>query len=139
MRDPLRVRGCERLGDLPGNAQQLLHRQRPLAQTGGERLAFHVLHDQVCGAILLADVVQAANVRMIQGGRGASFAFEAVAEVVLLGQLPPHQLDGHGAAQSCIAGTIDFSHSAGAESRLDFVRAQPHAGLQSRHQPSIDS
>ena len=44
-----------------------------------DRLAFDVLHHQV----VRADVVELADVGMIQGGDGAGFALEAFAELAL--------------------------------------------------------
>ena len=59
------------------DAQRLLLRQRPLLQPVGERLAFEVLHHQVVDAVLLADVVDGADVGMVQGGGGAGLTLEA--------------------------------------------------------------
>ena len=46
-----------------------------------QRFAFQVLHDEVGDAILLADVVQSADVRMIELRDGAGLAIEAGPEL----------------------------------------------------------
>ena len=71
----------ERVGDLNGVLQHLVQRQRALLQPVRQRFAFQVLHHQVVDSVLLADVVQRADVGMIQAGDGARFALEALARV----------------------------------------------------------
>ncbi len=44
--------------------EQLFRGERSPAQTIGQRLAFQIFHDQIIDSILVADVVQRANVRM---------------------------------------------------------------------------
>ena len=43
-------------------------------------LAFQVLHDQVVDAILVADIVQRADVRVVQAGNRLGFAVETLAQ-----------------------------------------------------------
>ncbi len=62
--DPMPMRLVQRVGDLDAVAQRLLERERPLHEPVRERLAFEVLHDQVLDAVLIADVVERADVRM---------------------------------------------------------------------------
>ena len=76
MRDALSVGGDQRFRDLDAKLERLLHRQRAFLQALGERLAFDQLHYQVIGA----NVVQRADVLMIERGYGARFAFETVTE-----------------------------------------------------------
>ena len=45
MNDPLVVRCLERVGDLPGNVQRLIERDRTSLQAIGERLTVNQLHD----------------------------------------------------------------------------------------------
>ena len=47
-------------------------------QAVSQRLTFQVLHDQVVDAILVADVVQRADVGMVQGRNRARFPVEAL-------------------------------------------------------------
>jgi hypothetical protein len=64
MHDPLPVRSFQRGGDLRPDPQGGVERQRAAAEPVGERLALEQLHDQVLDAVLAADVVDRADVRM---------------------------------------------------------------------------
>jgi hypothetical protein len=50
--------------NLDGVLQYLLRHQRPLEQTGGQRLALDVLNHQKINSILMADVIQCTGVRI---------------------------------------------------------------------------
>ena len=78
MDDALFVRRLERVATLaPGAAFPRTEAgDTPLGEHLGERLAFDQLHHQ----IIRADVVKRADVGMIQGGDGARFALETLAE-----------------------------------------------------------
>ena len=72
--DAFAVRGGHAIGDLEGVLHHLVHR-------GGSfrRPAFDILHHQ----LVWADVVQRADVGMVERGDGAGFAFEAFGELLL--------------------------------------------------------
>ena len=94
MDDALLVRGFERRRDLARDAQRLVERKsgrraRTLREQLGQRLAFDQLHHQVVGP----DVVQRADVGMIQRRHRACFPLEA------LGEALGGDLDGHVAAE----------------------------------------
>ena len=72
------MRLLQAVADVGCVAQDLLDRQRPLGQAVGQRLAFQILHDQVVGAVLVSDVVERADVGMIQRRDGPRFAVEAL-------------------------------------------------------------
>ena len=42
-----------------------------------ERVTFHQLHDEIVNAVLFSDVVERADVRVVQAAGGGGFAFEA--------------------------------------------------------------
>ena len=54
--------------NLDGVLQRLLQQQWPLREPCGQTLHLQVLHDQVVDAVLLSDVVEGANVGVIQAG-----------------------------------------------------------------------
>ena len=76
MHEPLAMRLVERVGDLPSERQHLGRRQRTPFQPVGQRLALHVLHDQVVEAVLVADVVEHADVRMVEARDRTRLALE---------------------------------------------------------------
>ena len=75
MDDALLMRRFKRVGDLTGNTQ-CFFKLKGASDKVGERLPVHQFHDQVVGT----DIVQRADVWMIEGGDGARLALETLAE-----------------------------------------------------------
>ena len=109
-----------------------IERQRPLLQPIGQRLAFQVLHHEERRAVVLADVVERADVRMIELRDRARFAVEPLAELRVGGEALGQDLDRDGAIEARVARLVDLAHAARADRRRDFVRAEASAGGQ-RH------
>ena len=87
MDDPLPVRLVQRIRDLDGDLERLIQRQRALLQPLGQRVALQILHDQEVDPVLLADVMQSANVRVVQAGDGLGLALEPLLEVGVSGDV----------------------------------------------------
>lgn len=94
-----------------------------------QNLAFNKLHHEVIGA----NVVQATDIRVIQRGDRSGFLLEAVAELVRA------DLDRNFAAQSRIARTIDFAHSAGADAGKKLIWTEKAAWPGGQHVTMIVS
>ena len=77
MDDSLGVRRFERGSDLRSQSQRLRRWQRPRLLRGNNRRAVNALHDQ----IVRANIVNLADVGMIQRGNGFGFPLEALAEL----------------------------------------------------------
>src|ERR1700722_7032602 len=103
------MRQLESVRDLSSNAQRVGQRQRSC-----ERPAFDVLQHQV----IRPDVVDLANMRMIQRGDCTRFLLEPGSVVAL--QL----LNGDDATKTCVACLPHFTHATGTEGREDFVGPQ---------------
>ena len=80
-----------------------------------------ILHHQEVGAVLMAYVVQHADVRMLQLRDDFGFALEAGTQLGVRHQLRVQNLDSDGAIQAGVARAVDFAHSAGAQWRLNFI------------------
>jgi hypothetical protein len=117
MGDALAVRGVQRIADLRAVLQRLLDRHGPL-----QRRALDVFHHQV----IRPDIVQSADIGVIQRRDGAGFAFETLAE----GRLG--DLHGDHPAEARIAGLVHFAHTPGSKRGKDFVRPESFAGRE-RH------
>src|SRR5439155_23089118 len=85
------------------------------------------LHDEERRPVLLADVVQRADMGMIEGGDCAGFAIESIAELRVARQPGRQDFNRDDAIQARIAGAIDFAHPAGPNGRKDLVRAEAGA------------
>ena len=122
--DAFPVCGCERGGDLFAEAQDLLDRQWPADETLGERFAVHVLHDQEGVTVLLTDIMQGTDMRMVQSRDRAGFTFEAFEAVASAEFGPAKDLQSDGAIQTRVARSIHFAHAPDAEGALDRVWTQ---------------
>ena len=118
MHDPLLVRRFERNRNLLRDRNRLFYRNRPSLDPVGERRAFHQLHYQ----IIRADVVQRANVRMIQRRNGTCLTFEAVRKLLR------GDLDCDITTQPRVASSPYFTHSAFADGSLNPIRPQLRTG-----------
>ena len=72
--DPRGVRRLQRVDDLEGKPQQYVYVERPVRDSMLQRRAVEELHDDERAAGMIADVVNGADVRVIQRGSGARFA-----------------------------------------------------------------
>ena len=123
MNDATAVGFVEAIGDLRAELQDLVERQGTFFEALGEGLAFDAFHDEIVDAVLMADVVEHANVGMIEAGNGFGFAFETLLLHGIGRKMRGKNLDGDSAVEAGVARAIDFSHAASAEWREDFVRA----------------
>ena len=126
MRDVGAMRALHRAGDLQADTQHVVERQRtPAREPRGQRLALETRHHQIQQAVVLADVVHAADVRIVEGGDGARLAFEARTQVGVgaASDVRRDDLEGDGATEAHVAGAIHLAHAPGSEVAEDFVRA----------------
>ena len=131
MDDALAVRAVERAGDLRSRRRRAWSSGNGApGEPIGERLALEQLHHQVVDAILVADVEQRADVRVVQARDGARFALEALAAPWITATSGGQDLDGDDAIQPRVARPIDLAHSARAENGLNLVRPEECARIQ---------
>ncbi len=125
MSDALAMRLVQRIGNFDGVLQNLLQRQRTFCESLRKRLAFEMLHHQVVGPILVAHVIERADVRMIQAGDDAGLALEPLARLRARSKMCGKHLDGNDAIESRVSSLIHLAHAAFAELRDDLVVAEP--------------
>ena len=153
MNDALFVRRFERFRDLSGDRQRFIERQGPRGpgptgfrqgtvfgpcQPFRQRVPFHQLEDQGSNGhlrrayrgVVLFEPVDAADVRMIEGGQQLRFAPETGDTIGIAREDIGKQLDRHVAIEPGIATAIYLPHAAGADRRDDLVRSQASADLQ---------
>ena len=80
-----------------------------------------------------ADVVDGADVRIVQRGDGARFLLEALPRFRIGRERAREHLDGNRAIEPRVARAIDLAHAAGADRGDDLVRTKACAGLE-RHE-----
>ena len=87
-----------------------------------------VLHHEVGRAVVRADVVERADVRVRERGDRAGLALEAHAAVRIGAQFGGEDLDGDRAVEAGVAGLVDLTHAARPNGGEDLVRAEAGAG-----------
>jgi hypothetical protein len=117
------VRRVQRVGDLARQPHRFILRHR-----AAERFPLEILEDQVIGS----DVVDLANVWMVDRGDGSRFALKPA----YVGR--EHPLDRYRTIQTFIVRLVDLAHTARADQRLDRVWAESRAWSQ-EHVVSGDS
>ena len=130
MRDAGAVRAIERVADLHRRSpapRRPAARRRP-AQAIGQRLALEKLQDEVVEIAVAADVVDRADVRIVERGDGARFLLEALPRLRVSGERAGQHLDGDRAVEPRVTGAIDLAHAARAE-RRDDSRTDPDGCL----------
>ena len=134
---PCAMRFVERVGNLGGDRQRLVERQRPSFQPRGQSLALEMRHDEIVRAIDAANVVDAADVRMVQRGDRTRLALEASPRIGVAGDFTREDFDGNRAIETSIVGFVDLAHAAGAQRADDFIRTEPNAGVEGHARLSL--
>ena len=115
MDDAALVRVIERINDLSRDGRRLVELQRPRSDLLCQRRPFHELHDEV----VVTDVVQRADVGMIERGDDPCFAGETLAESFR------RDLDGDLTRQARILRPVHLPHATHADLRGNLVGAEP--------------
>ena len=113
--NPARVRRVERLGQLHSNRQGLGEREGPPRDSCGKRLPLDQLHRDEMPAIGLADVVNRADIRMVQGGGGPGFATEPLRGVGIDRPVRWQELERHWPSEPRVLPAIHHAHTPAAE------------------------
>jgi hypothetical protein len=130
--DTVSVRLVEGVCDLDGVAEALVQRQRTLLQPLVERLALEVLEHEVVEAVLMSDVVEPADVGVVEVGDGPGFALEALAQVGVPGQVFGEDLDCDRAVEAGVFRAVHLAPAPRAERGQHLVRPELRAARQ-RH------
>ena len=113
--DPRSVRLFQRRGDLPGDRDHLERRQRTLGEDRVERASLHELHYDEMPPGHFHEVIDRADVGMVQGGRGHRLAPEPLPPLDVPSELLGQQLDRHHPLEARVPSPIDLAESPRAE------------------------
>lgn len=140
MGDAALVSAGERVGDLHGEIEEKRSceggRGAAGAIAGGREIfpqgvALEELHGDEGQAFVLTEFEDGADVGMTEGSEDFSFAFEAGDALGVGGEGGGQDFESDIAAEAGVAGAVHLAHAAGAERRLDFVRAELGSGRKS--------
>jgi hypothetical protein len=107
------VRGLERIGDLNGQFQNPIRFKQPAGDVLPQRLPLEQFHDDEEPAEGITDIVNGADVGMVQRRRGARFALEALERLRILRHLFRKELERDHAAEPRVLGFVDRTHPSG--------------------------
>src|ERR1044071_7225581 len=111
MNDPVTVRRIETIGHLYRHFQCIVQTNRTSFQPARKRFSLEMLHDQKVDPILEADVVQGANVWMIQSSNRLRLSLEAMIALWIGCELVGNNLDCYRSVEPAIAGFVHLAHS----------------------------
>ena len=127
MHDAGFVRDLEGVGQLGRYVDDLLgvgaSGRHPVLQ----RRAFEQLHHQERLALVLAEVVDGADVGVVECRRGTSLALEALERLDVLRHAGRQELDRHLAGEVQVLGAVDDTHASAAEPGQDSVMGNRRA------------
>ncbi len=139
MDDALLVRRFERVGDLFRDRQRFVERNRAARDALRQILAldqFH--HERVTPACPEAskgcslESVDGGDVRVIQGGEGLRFAFEAGHAFRIGGEHVGQDLDRDLPAEARVGSAVDLSHASCADGCDNLIDAEPGSRRESQ-------
>ena len=111
MDDVFAVRGVEGVGDFDGEAEQDVHFEGTSGDAVLQGQAVEVLHGDEGLSIFFADVVDGADVGMIQSGSSFGFATETLESLTVLGYVFREELEGDETIEAGVFGFVDDSHA----------------------------
>ena len=121
MDDAFGMGGIERVGDLRAEIEQRLEFHRLAVDPLLQRLAFQQLHGDEVASAVLPDLVDSADIRVVQSGGGARFALKTVEREGIFFRLRRQELERYVAAQVDVLGFVDNAHPSAAQLREDAV------------------
>ena len=122
MNDTCFVRPAQRIGDVGAVPQHLISRQWSFRQNVRKRLTLDELHHEVVNSVLVTDIVNRADVRMIETRDRSGLALETSSHLRARSEIARQDLDCDAAVEARIACAEYFAHAAGADARDDLVR-----------------
>jgi len=99
----------------------------------GQAPPLHILHDDEVGAPLLAPVVHADDVGMVQVGGPLCLSTKTLHEIGIVRELVEQDLDGDRTVQEEVTGQEDIGHTATGQLTVKFVAAVEDRGALVRH------
>ena len=121
MDDAALVRVGERSSDRPRHRPCLLPRERPAPGELRQAGSLHELHDEERRLAVLAVVVEAHHVLVLERGQHPSLTRESAPQVGVLRDPRMQQLDGHVAVEPLVARPPDRAHAATADAGAQHI------------------
>src|SRR4029077_7055915 len=101
MHDSARMGCVERIRNLDGDIEQLIHLERTARDAVLERLAFQQSHGDERNIFESINLVNGADMRMVQSGSGARLALKALNRLGIAGETFRQEFKRHETAELC--------------------------------------
>ena len=111
MNDLFRMRGFERIGDLDRELNRQAEFNRPSRDAFLQCFTIQQLHRNELLAVGFVNVVDSADIGMIQCGRRSSLALKALDGLDVVGNLTGQEFERHLAPKSQVLGAVDDTHA----------------------------
>src|SRR5882672_4290390 len=115
MNDAFGMRGIETVGNFNGQIEQRFGVDGTAVDAVLQGLAFKELHDDESLAVFLVDLVDGADVGMVQRRGGAGFALKAVQGLTVFGEFIGEKLKGDETAELDVLGPVYDTHASAAQ------------------------
>ena len=115
------VSRIESVRNLDSQFEQLRGLERTALDHVLQGRAVQILHGDECLPVLLADVVDGADIRMVEGGSCLGFALKAAEGLRIFGDLIGQKLESDKTMQPGVLGLVDHTHTAAANFFNDAV------------------
>lgn len=119
--DPLLVGFVQAFSDLDCERENVIDGERPLLDPVLESPALDKFHRDEGSAVVFIDLVDRADVGMVEGGRRPGFVYEAGLGVFIAREIGVEELEGDGPFELRVLGLVDHAHPALAELGEDLV------------------
>ncbi len=121
MHDSSRMSGVECVRDFDGERQEDCFLQGTTGDAVRQGHAVQKLHGDEGMAVLFANVVDGADIGMVQGGSGLGFALKTSESVGIAGNVFGQELESNEAVKAGVFGFVNHAHAATAELLDDAV------------------
>ena len=121
MHDCLDVGGFEAVGGLDSQVQYLTHLERVFFDQALQRSALQQLHGDEMPPVFLPNLVNGAEIRVIQRRCGTRLSLKALQRLRILLQVFGQELESDVAAQVEVLGFVHDAHSASTELLQDAI------------------
>ena len=133
--DAFAVGGVERVGNFDGEVEQNFCFQRGGQRSGASASAVQKFHHDIRATVFLADIVNGANVGVIECGSGLRFTAKAFQRLRVARQFFGQEFQTDRAMQPRVLGLINHTHPAAAQLLDDSVmgNCSPNERRRIRH------
>ena len=124
MDDPFLMSSLEPLCNLDEQRDRFVYSNATLRNSFCQRLAFHQFHDDERLPVVLFETIERGDVRVVDLSEESGFSLESFQSIFVSCEFFGKHFDSDVTSESCIAGSVDFSHSTRTDSLDDFVLAE---------------